>query len=65
MSGDPHRDDNGRSRHPSGRPVRSPARKALSVYRNPGIGPLVPRLREPEAKDAIGFHRVIVRDDDE
>jgi hypothetical protein len=59
------RDDNGRNRHPSGRPLRASARKSLSVYRSPGIGPLVPRLREPEPKDAIGFHRQLVSDDDE
>ena len=59
------RDDSGRARHPSGRPLRQGARKSLSVYRSPGIGPLVPRLREPEPKDAIGFHRLVERDDGE
>lgn len=48
---------NDRFRHPSGRPIRRPEVKRLLILRNPGIGPLVPRLREPEAKDAIGFHR--------
>ena len=59
------RDDSGRVQHPSRRPLRQSTRKPLSVYRSPCIGPLVPRLREPEPKDAIGFHRVIVRDDDD
>lgn len=54
-----------RHRHPSGRPLRRNEQKKLPIIRNPGIGPLVPRLREPDAKDAIGFHRFVVRDDDD
>lgn len=51
-------------KHPSGRPINRPERKGRSIERNPGIGPLVPRLRAPEAKDAIGFHHFVIKDDD-
>lgn len=45
-------------RHPSGRALRSPERRGLSICRDPGRGPLVSRLRDPEPRDAIGFHHL-------
>lgn len=49
--------------HPSGRPLRGrPVPIGQSIIRNPGIGPLVPRLRMGGLKDAIGFHRFAIED---
>jgi hypothetical protein len=42
-------------RHPSGRPIRRPEVKKLSIIRNPGTGPLLQRLREPTMQGPIGF----------
>ena len=47
-----------KSRHPSGRPKRENVVKGFSVFRNPVVGSLLPRLQVPETKDAIGFHRL-------
>lgn len=51
-------------KHPSGRPIRKDEKKNLSIYRNPGIGPLVPRLQLPQPKDAIGFHHFVIKDEE-
>lgn len=51
--------------HPSGRPIRKEHNeRKLSITRDPGIGPLIERLKTPEAKDLIGFHRVLPQDDE-
>jgi hypothetical protein len=52
-------------KHPSGRPIVRHERKGMPIERNPGIGPLCPRLRAPEPKDAIGFHHFLIRDSDD
>lgn len=52
-------------KHPSGRPIRKEEKKGLSIERNPGMGALCPRLRQPEPKDAIGFHHFVIKDEDE
>jgi hypothetical protein len=57
--------DEDRPKHPSGRPIRDAVEKKLSIIRNPGVGPLVERLRQPLACDLIGFHRTIPHEDDE
>lgn len=56
-----------RKKHPSGRPIRRTETKSMSIFRNPGIGPYIPRLQQPQPKDAIGFHHFVVHDsaDDE
>jgi hypothetical protein len=60
------RDDSGPLGHPSGRPVlKEPRERKLPITRNPGIGPLIERLRHPQPKDAIGFHHVSFQDDEE
>ncbi len=51
--------------HPSGRAVCSPERRGLSICRDPGRGPLISRLRDPEPRDAIGFHHIRALVDDE
>lgn len=43
-------------KHPSGRPIRRQEVKKLSIYRNPGTGPLVERLRQRPMSGPIGFH---------
>ena len=44
-------------RHPSGRPIRRPEVKKLSIVRNPGTGPLLERLRPSGRFEVVGFHR--------
>lgn len=39
----------------SSRLIRKDIRKTLSIWRVPGDGPVIPRLRTAEPKDAIGF----------
>lgn len=51
------------TKHPSGRPIRKDQKRGHSIYRSPGIGPLVPRLQLPKPQDAIGFHRFVIKDD--
>jgi hypothetical protein len=52
--------------HPSGRPIRRDSEpRTLPIMRDPGEGPFLPRLRRPKAQDAIGFHRIWPREDDE
>lgn len=51
-------------KHPSGRPIRKQETRGLPIMRNPGVGPYLPRLQQPEPKDAIGFHRFIIRDEE-
>jgi hypothetical protein len=45
--------------HPSGRPIRRPEIKKLSIIRNPGTGPLLERLRPSGRLEEVGFHRPI------
>lgn len=57
-----------RPRHPSGRPIHNPVtRRPFSIARDPEKGPLIARLRDPEPRDAIGFHyiRSVRAEDDE
>jgi len=44
-------------KHPSGRPIRRPEVKKLSIIRNPGTGPLLERLRQKPMEGPIGFHQ--------
>lgn len=50
-------------KHPSGRPIHKEEKKGMPIFRSPGIGPCLPRRQQAEPKDAIGFHRFIVKDD--
>lgn len=52
-------------KYPSGRPIKRRETIPLSICRNPGIGPLVPRLQYPQPKDAIGFHHFVIKDGDD
>lgn len=52
-------------KHPSGRPIKKQETKGMSIFRNPGIGSYIPRLQQPEPKDAIGFHRFVIKDSEE
>jgi hypothetical protein len=54
-----------RAAHPSGRPIRETNARRLSITRNPGEGPLTERMRHPQPRDAIGFHRLVVRDEED
>ena len=54
-----------RSKHPSGRPKPLSTRKEMSRERGQALGPLLPRLRIPEPKDAIGFVANFPVSDDE
>ncbi len=56
-------------RHPSGRPIRRPEVKRLSIIRNPGTGALIERLRPTGRLEEIGLHHPRrwqeARDDDD
>ena len=48
-----------REQRPTPRPIRRTIVKGHSIIRNPGTGPLIERLREPERKGPIGFHGAV------
>jgi hypothetical protein len=43
--------------HPSGRPIRRPEVKKLSIIRNPGTGALLERLRPTGRLEEVGLHQ--------
>ncbi len=51
-------------RKPPPRPIRRPETKGRPIWRVPDYGYVLPRLRQPEPKDAIGF-KWQSRDDDD
>jgi len=56
------------TKHPSGRPIRTPRVVGPSIWRIPERGPVIPRLQPEDRKTtAIGFHALIaseLQDDD-
>lgn len=47
-----------RPEHPSKRPVRREQKRGRGYWNAPTDGPVTPRLRQPQPKDAIGFHHL-------
>lgn len=40
------------------KPIREVKRGVHSIYRVPMIGPITPRLQQPQPANAIGFHHM-------
>jgi hypothetical protein len=54
-----------KQRPPNQRPIRRQDRRERGFWNVPPIGPVTPRLQQPQTKDAIGFHRTPRADDDQ
>lgn len=57
--------DNGRPKHPSGRPIHREVRKARPQWRILDDGYNAPKLRQKPLKDAIGFVHGIRQEDED
>ncbi len=55
---------NDRPQHPSKRPIRHEQKRGRGFWNMPLTGPATPRLSQPQPKDAIGFHHIVVKDDE-